>query len=199
MQVPVPTFTPERPLRIALVSPRGPLYRHKGGVWKKGLRYAPLTLTTLAALIPPEIPHTVTLVDEGLEEIDPELDADLVGLSAITGTAPRAYELAAHFQRRGIATVLGGGWVASGPAAADRLPRPVWPSGLRFEMREAAGEVQTPLTGQAASALRVGDRVWFRHTKAGELSEHVNTIHVVEGDEVVGEIPTYRGEGKAFL
>ena len=96
-------------------------------------------------------------------------------------------------------TVLGGGWVASGPPAVDRMPRPVWPDGLRMEPREMAGEVQTPLRGAAARRLRVGDRVWFRHTKSGELSEHLDTFAVVDGDVVVAVVPTYRGEGKAFL
>ena len=93
---------------IALISPRGPLYRHDGGIWKKSLRYAPLTLTTLAALIPDALNATVTLVDEGIEAVDLDLDADLVGISAITGTAPRAYELAGHFRGRNIPVVLGG-------------------------------------------------------------------------------------------
>jgi len=94
--------------RIALISPRGPLYRHDGGVWKKSLRYAPLTLTTLAALIPDELDAEVTLVDEGIEEVDPDLDADLVGVTAITGTAPRAYDVADHFRSRNVPVVMGG-------------------------------------------------------------------------------------------
>ncbi|MRX45491.1 alanine racemase [Agromyces kandeliae] len=97
------------------------------------------------------------------------------------------------------ATVLGGGWVASGPPAADRLPRIVWPEGLRMLPREGAGEVQTPLTGDGAGRLRPGDRVWFRHTKSGELAEHLNEFAVVDGDEFVGTVPTYRGDGEAFL
>jgi D-serine deaminase-like pyridoxal phosphate-dependent protein len=100
---------------------------------------------------------------------------------------------------RQTATVLGGGWIASGPPAEDRMPRPVWPSKLAMVPREMAGEVQTPLTGHAAGALRSGDRVWFRHTKSGELSEHVNEFQVVENGAVVGLEPTYRGDGKAFL
>lgn len=99
----------------------------------------------------------------------------------------------------GVATLLGGGWIASGPPAADRLPMPVWPEGLRFLPREAAGEVQSPVTGAAARALRVGDRVWLRHTKAGEPSEHLDAFQVVDGDRVVAVAPTYRGEGKVFL
>src|SRR5215471_12416888 len=85
------TARPERKLRIELICPRGPLYRHRGGIWKKTMRYAPLTLTTLASLVPAEISAEVRITDEGVDEIDPErIEADLVGISAITGTAPRA-------------------------------------------------------------------------------------------------------------
>ncbi|WPO88720.1 alanine racemase [Herbiconiux sp. KACC 21604] len=98
-----------------------------------------------------------------------------------------------------MATLLGGGWIASGPPGPDRLPEVVWPRHTRMQAREMAGEVQTPLSGRGAAALAVGDRVWLRHTKSGELSEHVNGFHVVRGGEVVDVVPTYRGEGKAFL
>ncbi|MEU6075861.1 amino acid deaminase/aldolase [Micromonospora sp. NPDC047074] len=99
----------------------------------------------------------------------------------------------------GLATVLGGGWIASGPAEDSRLPRPWLPDGLKLIGTEGAGEVQTPLAGAAADKLRVGDRVWFRHAKAGELCERVNELHLVEGDAVVATVPTYRGESHAFL
>jgi D-serine deaminase-like pyridoxal phosphate-dependent protein len=98
-----------------------------------------------------------------------------------------------------IAVVLGGGWIASGQASNSRQPLPVWPKGLRTLPREAAGEVQTPLQGKSASGLTVGDRVWFRHAKSGEGSERTNAYHLVSGDSIVAELPTYRGEGKAFL
>jgi len=98
----------------------------------------------------------------------------------------------------GVVTVLGGGYVASGPAGRDRLPSPVLPAGLRLTGTEGAGEVQTPLRGAAADRLRIGDRVWFRHTKAGELCERFDRLLLVEGDAVVDEVPTYRGEGRAF-
>ncbi|WP_018352272.1 amino acid deaminase/aldolase [Longispora albida] len=97
-----------------------------------------------------------------------------------------------------IATVHGGGWIASGPAHPSRLPQPYLPRGLRILPAEGAGEVQTPLRG-AGQDLRVGDRVWFRHAKAGELCEHVNELHIVSGSQIVDTVPTYRGEGKAFL
>ncbi|MCD2496852.1 alanine racemase [Microbacterium nymphoidis] len=101
--------------------------------------------------------------------------------------------------RPDIATVLGGGWIASGPPLASRQPLPVWPSGLRMQPREGAGEVQTPLQGGNARDLRVGDRVWFRHAKSGEGSERVLRYHLVHNGKVIDELPTYRGEGKAFL
>jgi D-serine deaminase-like pyridoxal phosphate-dependent protein len=97
-----------------------------------------------------------------------------------------------------IATVLGGGWIASGPAEKSRQPTPWMPAGLKYRGDEGPGEVQTPLVGPAADALRPGDRVWFRHAKAGELCEHVNEVHLVDGDTAT-PTPTYRGEGHAFL
>lgn len=98
-----------------------------------------------------------------------------------------------------IATVLGGGWIASGPAEASRQPMPVWPADLRTMPREAAGEVQTPLQGAAAADLAVGDRTWWRHAKSGEPAERLTHYHLVDGAEIVDELVTYRGEGKAFL
>jgi D-serine deaminase-like pyridoxal phosphate-dependent protein len=98
-----------------------------------------------------------------------------------------------------VATALGGGYLASGPGNAGRLPFPWLPEGLRFDDEEGAGEVQTPLLGKAAGDLEVGDRVYLRHAKAGELCERFATLLLVEGDEIVDEVPTYRGDGKAFL
>ena len=81
-------------MKVALISPKGPLYRHRGGIFRRSLRYAPLTLTTLAASIPADLDVELTLIDEGIQEVDPAaLDADLVGMTVITGTAPRAAAL----------------------------------------------------------------------------------------------------------
>lgn len=99
----------------------------------------------------------------------------------------------------GIATALGGGYLASGSGDPARLPSPWLPDDLRLDAEEGAGEVQTPLLGPAAGELEVGDRVYFRHAKAGELCERFDLLHLVEGGEVVDAVPTYRGEGKAFL
>jgi D-serine deaminase-like pyridoxal phosphate-dependent protein len=99
----------------------------------------------------------------------------------------------------GVVTALGGGYVASGPAGPDRLPRPWWPGGLKLDPQEGAGETQTPLRGEAADALRIGDRVWMRHAKAGELCERFPKLYLVSGERIVDEVPTYRGEGQCFL
>jgi radical SAM superfamily enzyme YgiQ (UPF0313 family) len=95
-------------MKIALLSPKGPLYRNRGGIFKKSLRYQPLTLTTLAALAPPELATEFALYDEGIADVPLDLDADLVGITVITGSAPRGYELARHYRARGIPVVLGG-------------------------------------------------------------------------------------------
>ncbi|MFB9468262.1 alanine racemase [Nonomuraea salmonea] len=100
---------------------------------------------------------------------------------------------------RDVVAVLGGGYIASGSPAPSRAPQPYLPAGLRYAPDEGAGEVQTPLLGQAAEDLRIGDRVYFRHAKAGELCERFDTLHLVEGDALVESVPTYRGEGRTFL
>jgi D-serine deaminase-like pyridoxal phosphate-dependent protein len=97
----------------------------------------------------------------------------------------------------GIATLFGGGYHASGPAGKTRLPK-VATRDLELLGTEGAGEVQTPVRGRGAAALRVGDRVWLRHAKAGELCERFDTIHVVSDGAVAESVPTYRGEGKTF-
>ena len=100
---------------------------------------------------------------------------------------------------RGVVTALGGGYLASGPADAARLPRPYLPSGLRLDRQEGAGEVQTPLLGDAADRIAIGERVYMRHAKAGELCERFASLHLLEGDRIVDQVPTYRGEGQCFL
>lgn len=99
----------------------------------------------------------------------------------------------------GVVTVLGGGYPASGAPGRDRLPVPYLPEGLRYDPQEGPGEVQTPLLGSAADDLLIGDKVWFRHAKAGEMCERFAELHLIDGDEVTAVVPTYRGEGKTFL
>lgn len=97
-----------------------------------------------------------------------------------------------------VATVHGGGLIASGPAGADRAPTPWAPAGLSLTGLEGAGEVQTPLVGANARRLAVGDLVWFRHAKSGEPFEHGRSVLLLQGDRFVEEVPTYRGHGLAF-
>ena len=97
------------------------------------------------------------------------------------------------------ATALGGGYLASGSGDAVRLPVPWLPAGLELDREEGAGEVQTPLLGEAAARLEIGDRVYLRHAKAGELCERFDALHLLQGEEVVDVVPTYRGEGRTFL
>ncbi|MHA3701701.1 amino acid deaminase/aldolase [Jatrophihabitans sp. YIM 134969] len=100
----------------------------------------------------------------------------------------------------GVVTAAYGGYVASGPPGSSRVPTPVWPRGLGLLRAEAAGEVQTPLRG--GSGLHVGDAVWFRAAKAGEVCERFDAVHLVDdtpdGPAVVDVVPTYRGEGRTF-
>ncbi|MGW1339699.1 amino acid deaminase/aldolase [Kribbella sp. NPDC002412] len=96
-----------------------------------------------------------------------------------------------------IATLFGGGYVASGPAKKSRLPLPSWPTGLKLLGTEGAGEVQTPVQGASADTLRLGDRVWMRYAKAGEMLERFDVVHAIDGEELTA-LATYRGEGKNF-
>ena len=98
-----------------------------------------------------------------------------------------------------VATALGGGYLASGSGDQARLPVPWLPPGLQLDGEEGAGEVQTPLLGAPAAELQIGDRVYLRHAKAGELCERFDALHLVEGGEIVDVVPTYRGEGQTFL
>ena len=97
-----------------------------------------------------------------------------------------------------VATVAGGGFVASGAPGKDRSPIPWAPPGLHLTGLEGAGEVQTPLTGPEAAHLRIGQWVWFRHAKSGELAEHTNLVHLLSGDVIAETVPSYRGLGLAW-
>lgn len=168
-------------LKIVLISPKGPLYRHRGGIWKKSLRYQPLTLTTLAALVPPDVPSDISLIDEGIADVPLNLEADLIGLTVITGTAVRAYELADHFRRRGIAVVLGGPHVTLIPddaqSHADAIvvgyAEDTWPQLLRDF---AAGTMHSRYN--QAPGLEIGGRPFPRRDLLP--SEHFLTSNVFE-------------------
>ena len=116
---------------------------------------------------------------------------------------PAAYFGAPVVRRpgEGMVTAYGGGYIASGQPGWSRVPSPLADQDLTLVRREGAGEVQTPLTGHGADRLSLGDRIWFRHAKAGELAERFTEFALVSsdgGDRVVGRAATYRGEGQCF-
>jgi D-serine deaminase-like pyridoxal phosphate-dependent protein len=99
----------------------------------------------------------------------------------------------------GIYTCLGGGYTASGAAGPDKLPTPYLPRGARLLAQEGAGEVQTPIAYQGVHRLELGDPIFLRHAKAGEICERFTHLVLVKKGEIVEEVPTYRGEGQCFL
>jgi D-serine deaminase-like pyridoxal phosphate-dependent protein len=112
---------------------------------------------------------------------------------------------AVRFPAPGLVTCQGGGYPASGPAGADKLPVPVYPEGMKYLPLEGAGEVQTPLAlPKSSPAVGLGDPLFFQHAKAGELAERFNEFYCISKDPegnygITGRAKTYRGEGKAFI
>jgi D-serine deaminase-like pyridoxal phosphate-dependent protein len=98
-----------------------------------------------------------------------------------------------------IYTCLGGGYVASGEVGLAKQPVPYLPTGAQLMANEGAGEVQTPVVYRGAETLNIGDPIFMRHAKAGELCERFNSLYLISGGKIVDEVPTYRGEGKNFL
>jgi len=98
-----------------------------------------------------------------------------------------------------IYTCAGGGYIASGAAGKDRLPVPYLPQNSKLLPQEGAGEVQTPVRYQGEETLRLGDPVFFRHAKAGELCERFSRLYCVSGGKIVREATTYRGDGLCSL
>ena len=96
-------------------------------------------------------------------------------------------------------TCRGGGYVASGPPGTDKIPEPYLPASAELVDTEAAGEVQTPVVYDGPVDLDIGDPVFFRHAKAGELCRNFTELHCLEGETIVETIPTYRGEGRWFF
>ena len=94
-------------MKIALLSPAGAMHRYNG-MFHKGLHYAPITLALLAALVPKELEAEVKLYDETAEKIPLDLDADIVAITCITGTASRCYKYADYFRSKGKIVIMGG-------------------------------------------------------------------------------------------
>ncbi|WP_442603412.1 amino acid deaminase/aldolase [Paenibacillus sp. KN14-4R] len=96
-------------------------------------------------------------------------------------------------------TCLGGGYTASGACARDKLPKVHLPQGAELTKLEGAGEVQTPIVYQGPETLNLGDPIFMRHSKAGELCERFTQLHGYSQGEIKMVFPTYRGLGRCFL
>ncbi|MEB2281003.1 amino acid deaminase/aldolase [Lysinibacillus xylanilyticus] len=99
---------------------------------------------------------------------------------------------------RNIVVCHGGGYTASGAISADRLPVFYEPTFFSYLSLEGAGEVQTPVKVKRKT-VNIGDTLYFRHAKAGELCERFQELHGIRGDKYVGAYTTYRGDGQCFL
>ncbi len=109
-----------------------------------------------------------------------------------------AIEITRH-PAENIYTCSGGGYIASGGIGTDKQPKPYLPGGIQLIAQEGTGEVQTPIINKSTEHLQIGDPIFFRHAKAGELCERFNSLLLVSGGKIVGNAQTYRGEGQCFL
>jgi D-serine deaminase-like pyridoxal phosphate-dependent protein len=98
-----------------------------------------------------------------------------------------------------IYTCLGGGYIASGVLEPAKAPAVYLPMGARLDKNEGAGEVQTPIHYAGPEHLALGDPIFLRHSKAGELCERFDRLELVANGEIVDTVPTYRGDGLCFL
>jgi radical SAM superfamily enzyme YgiQ (UPF0313 family) len=213
-------------MKIQLLSPAGEIHRNTTGIFKRSLRYAPLTLTTLAAMVPEELDADVTIQDEGVQPLDLDFSADIVGITAITGTAQRAYQVADELRARGHKVVLGGVHPTLLPEEAaphaDSLitgyAEQTWPQLLRDY---AAGSLQPHYfapTGRKLSGVPIARRELLK--KKGYAT--VNSIEATRGcphqcefcvvptawsgvyahrpiEEVIAELRTFEGRHAIFI
>jgi len=106
-------------MKIAFLSPAGAMHRYNGS-FGRGIHYAPLTMTTLAAFVPPELEAELVIYDETVEAIPLDLQADIAVLTAITGTSNRTYKYCDYFRSKGITVFLGGVHPTLDPKTAQK-------------------------------------------------------------------------------
>jgi radical SAM superfamily enzyme YgiQ (UPF0313 family) len=213
-------------MKIQLLSPAGEIHRNGSGIFKRSLRYAPLTLTTLAALVPEELEAEVTIQDEGVEPLNLNFSADLVGITAITGTALRAYKVADELRARGHTVVLGGVHPTLLPEEAAEhadcvvtgYAEKAWPQLLRDF---AAGRLERRYhfpTGRELKGLPIARRDLLKKKRYATI----NSIEATRGcphkcefcvvptawhgiyahrpvDEVIAELETFSGRHALFI
>jgi radical SAM superfamily enzyme YgiQ (UPF0313 family) len=213
-------------MKIQLLSPAGEIHRNGSGIFKRSLRYAPLTLTTLAALVPEELEADVTIQDEGVEPLDLDFAADLVGITAITGTALRAYKVADELRARGHTVVLGGVHPTLLPEEAARhadcvvtgYAEKAWPKLLRdFSVGRLERRYHFP-TGRELKGLPIARRDLLKKKRYATI----NSIEATRGcphkcefcvvptawhgiyahrpvEEVIAELETFSGRHALFI
>ncbi len=213
-------------MKIQLLSPAGEVHRHGTGIFKTALRYAPLTLTTLAALVPEELNAEIAIQDEGVQPLDLNFSADLVGITAITGTALRAYGIADALRAKGHTVVIGGVHATLLPDEAaphaDALVlgygEKSWPELLRdFARGDLKPRYHVP-TGRSLAGVPIARRDLLKKKKYAT----VNVIEATRGcphkcdfcvvptawantyahrpvDEVVAELQTFEGKKAIFI
>jgi len=213
-------------LKIQLLLPAGEIHRHQTGIFKRSLRYAPLTLTTLAALVPPEIDAEITIQDEGVQPLDLDFDADLVGISCITGTSLRGYTIADELRARGQTVVFGGVHATLLPDEAAQHADSVvvgyaeqsWPALLRDFQRGELKPRYYGNTGRIIAGLPHARRDLLQRKRYSTI----NSIEAVRGcphrcdfctvpaawpniyahrpvEEVIGELRTFEGRTALFI
>ena len=214
-------------MKIQLLSPAGEIHRHGSGIFKTALRYAPLTLTTLAALVPEELNAEITIQDEGVQPLDLDFDADLVGITAITGTALRAYQIADELRakgphrrhRRRACDALAGRGRASCRRARDRLRREVV-AAIAARLRPRRLEAALPCSHrpQSLDGVPIARRDLLKKKRYAtvnsieadaRLSAQVRLLRRADRvgqhlcpspiDEVVAELQTFEGRHAVFI
>jgi radical SAM superfamily enzyme YgiQ (UPF0313 family) len=213
-------------MRIQLLSPAGEIHRNGTGIFKTALRYAPLTLSTLAALVPPELGAEITIQDEGVQPLDLNFPPSLVGITAITGTAPRAYAIADQLRAKGHTVVIGGVHATLLPdeaaphadAIVTSYAEKSWPQLLRDY---AAGRLQSRYfapTGRRLEGVPIARRDLLKKNRYAT----VNSIEATRGcphkcdfcavpaawsniyahrpvEDVIAELRTFEGRHALFI
>lgn len=92
-----------------------------------------------------------------------------------------------------IYTCAGGGYIASGEVGLVKQPKPYLPEKIKLIKNEGTGEVQTPVINNSDFVLKIGDPVFFRHSKSGELFERFNEAYLVKNSKILSVEKTIRG------
>jgi len=102
------TTTRNHRKRMLILLPDGRIHKISFFSYNRSFREAPLTATSLAALVPKELNYDISIIDESVQKVPLQKEFDVVAISVLTGTSKRAYELADHYKQMGATVILGG-------------------------------------------------------------------------------------------